>query len=134
MLVIVHMFLICYSQHIPFFIVWFINRPGVAGAVLQAPLSFIYSFINWFRESSFSSRSSNHFPAQTVRECSPNTTWHMSCVICHVSYVTCHMSHVTCHMSFCLFLFFFGQSGGASCWRVCYQRGLPRLFCFYILI
>ena len=22
---------------------------------------------------------------------------------------------------------FFLQSGGASCWRVCYQRGLPRL-------
>ena len=58
--------------------------------------------------------------------------------MCHVSRVTCHMSHV--------FLFYFtffttkknikikiihsekiGQSGEASRWRVCYQRGLPRL-------
>ena len=32
---------------------------------------------------------------------------------------------------FSFFFFFFlkkiGQSGGASRWRVCYQRGLPRL-------
>ena len=33
----------------------------------------------------------------------------------------CHMSRVTCH------IFFFGQSGEAYWWRVCYQRGLPRL-------
>ena len=38
----------------------------------------------------------------------------------------CHLSRVTCHMSL-LFSFFFGQSGGAYRWRVCYQRGLPRL-------
>ena len=41
------------------------------------------------------------------------------------------MSHITCHI-FIFFLFFFhvkkiGQGGGASRWRVCYQRGLPRL-------
>ena len=47
----------------------------------------------------------------------------MSKVTCHVSCVTCHMSHVTCHM----FFFFFSQSGEASLWKVCYQRGLPRL-------
>ena len=29
----------------------------------------------------------------------------------------CHVSHI----------YFFLQSGGASWWRVCYQRGLPRL-------
>ena len=55
--------------------------------------------------------------------------------MCHVSHVTCHLSRVTCRMSF-FFLFsssFFlilkkiGQGGGASRWRVCYQRGLPRL-------
>ena len=67
----------------------------------------------------------------------------MSLVTCHVSHVTCHMSHVTCHMSpvTChmsdvkkkLHFFFFSnvkiieQSGGASRWRVCYQRGLPCL-------
>ena len=57
----------------------------------------------------------------------------VSCVTCHVSCVTCHVSHVTCHMSiFFIFLFFFGQSGQAYRWRVCYQRGLPRLV-IYIL-
>ena len=36
------------------------------------------------------------------------------------------MSHVTCHLSF-FYVKKIGQSGGASRWRVCYQRGLPRL-------
>ena len=48
-------------------------------------------------------------------------------VTCHVSHVMCHMSHVACHVSIYLFIYFFGQKGGAYCWRVCYQRGLPRL-------
>ena len=34
----------------------------------------------------------------------------------HVSHVICHMSRVTCQVS-----------REASRWRVCYQRGLPRL-------
>ena len=58
---------------------------------------------------------------------------HVSRVTCHLSHVTCHMSPVTCHM-FYLFIYFYFfslkkklQSGGASRWRVCYQRGLPRL-------
>ena len=52
----------------------------------------------------------------------------VSRVMCHMSRVTCHMSHVTCHTShFFYYLFFFGQSGEAYRWRVCYQRGLPRL-------
>ena len=51
-----------------------------------------------------------------MRECSPPPN--MSRVTCYVLRVTCHMSHVT---------FFFGQSGEAYQWRVCYQRGLPRL-------
>ena len=66
----------------------------------------------------------------------------MSHVTCHVSRVTCHMSSVTCHMSkknYILIFFFFsrtqiGQSGGASRWRVCYQRGLPCLVLAYLLI
>ena len=61
-----------------------------------------------------------------LRECSPPQTCHVSCVMCQVSRVTCHVSHVTCHMSHILF-FFFGQSGEAYRWRVCFQRGLPRL-------
>ena len=45
----------------------------------------------------------------------------ISCVMCHVPRrVTCHMSRVTCN-------FFFGLSGEVYRWRVCYQRGLPRL-------
>ena len=47
----------------------------------------------------------------------------MLCVTCHVSRVTCHVSHVT----ICFSSFFFRQSGDAYRWRVCYQRGLPRL-------
>ena len=47
----------------------------------------------------------------------------MSYVMCHV---TRQVSHVMCHMSHVIF-FFFRQSGEAYRWRVCYQRGLPRL-------
>ena len=47
-----------------------------------------------------------------MRECSPPTTCHMTCVTCHMS---------------CFLLLFFLQSGEAYRWRVCYQRGLPRL-------
>ena len=49
----------------------------------------------------------------------------VSGVRCQVSGVRCQVSGVICHMS-CV-TFFVGQSGGASRWRVCSQRGLPRL-------
>ena len=39
------------------------------------------------------------------------------------------MSEVTCHMS-SVKKIFIGQSGETSRWRVCYQRGLPRLVLF----
>ena len=68
-----------------------------------------------------------------LRECSPrpkHVTCHLSRVTCHVSRVTCHVSLVTCQMFFC-FCYYPKkknlQSGGARRWRVCYQRGLPRL-------
>ena len=48
----------------------------------------------------------------------------MSHVTCHVSHVTCHVSHVMCRVYFKKYS---GQSGEAYLWRVCYQRGLPRL-------
>ena len=53
----------------------------------------------------------------------------MSHVMCHLSRVTCHMSRVACQVSqvIIILIFFFGQSGEAYRWRVCYQRGLPRL-------
>ena len=52
-----------------------------------------------------------------MRECSPQTTYHMS-------HVTCHVSRVTCYVSYDIF---FLQNVGAIRCRVCYQRGLPRL-------
>ena len=58
------------------------------------------------------------------------TPTNKSRVTCHISRVTCHVSRVTCHVSHVTFLFyflFFGQSGEAYRWRVCYQRGLPSL-------
>ena len=64
-------------------------------------------------------------------------TCHVSHVTCHESPVTCHLSPVTCHMSCVIFfniLKKIGQSGGASWWRVGYQRGLPRLICICIQI
>ena len=66
----------------------------------------------------------------------PCVMCHESHVMCHQSCVTCHMSCVTCHMSTknlkklkknIYTSEIIGQSGGASWWMVCYQRGLPRL-------
>ena len=54
---------------------------------------------------------------EILRECSPPS-------MCHMSHFTCCASHVP------IFVFsfsFLGQNVGASQWRVCYQRGLPRL-------
>ena len=56
----------------------------------------------------------------------------VSRVTCHdVSRVTFHVSRVTCHMSH---VTFFGQSGEDYWWRVCYQRGLPRLVSFTLVV
>ena len=49
----------------------------------------------------------------------------MSCVTCHMSHVTCQVSPVTCHLSCVTCHISHGQSGEASRWSVCYQRGLP---------
>ena len=79
-----------------------------------------------------------------MREYSPPTICHMAHVTCHVSYIICHVSHVMCRVSLVMchvscvtcnyyyYIFFFLQIGGASQWRVCYQRGLPRLVKFWI--
>ena len=111
-----------------------INRSGEAGAVLQASLW----LIDWLTESPFSANPSKHHYTKTVR--ARELTFfenvhphHVSHVRCQVSVVLCQVSHVRCHMScvkkihiFLLFSFF-GQCGGVSRWRVCYQRGLPLL-------
>ena len=47
-----------------------------------------------------------------------------------MSRVMCHMSRVTCHIFF--IFFFFGQSGEAYWWRVCYKRGLPCLVSYFL--
>ena len=44
-----------------------VNRPGVAGAFLQTPLSLIHSFINWLSRWSFVGISSEHLHSQTLR-------------------------------------------------------------------
>ena len=64
----------------------------------------------------------------------------MSRVTCHLSHVTCDLSPVTCKKKNLHFVYNtkkqkqknnptqkIGQSGEANWWRVCYQRGLPRL-------
>ena len=82
---------------------------------------------------SFSSRSSNHFPAQTKRA-KELKFWQNGhpppCVTCHVPRVAFHMSGVMCQVSVikCDFYFFlFWQSCRAIWRRVRYHRGLPPL-------
>jgi hypothetical protein len=48
-----------------------------------------------------------------------------------VSRDLCHKAHVTIYLFIYLF---FGKSGVAYRWRVCYQRGLPRLVFGYFCI
>ena len=76
-------------------------------------------------QSSFSSRSSKHHKSQTSIAIDLKflyNTHHLSRVMCHMSCVMSHLSSV-----------FFLHIGGASLWRVCYQRVLPRLVFKYIL-
>ena len=69
-----------------------------------------------------------------MRESSSHTMYHASRVTFHMSPVTCNMSPVNVKKNYIKKkrkkLEKNGQSGGASRWRVCYQRGLPRLVYF----
>ena len=49
---------------------------------------------------------------------------HTSGVTCQMSGVRCQVACVRCHNFISIFFSFFGQSGGASRLRVCYQGGL----------
>ena len=69
-----------------------------------------------------------------MRECSPSTTCHMSCVTCHMSCVMCHMSHVICQVPQLKKNMVFLQKVGARRWRVCYQVRLLRLRYFLYLV
>ena len=105
------------------------NRPGVARAVLQTALSLSKL---WFVEIYSKQHYSQTITAGELKlgeNVHPPTcvTFHVSHVTCHMSHVTCHVSRVTCHVSRVTSHIFFGQIGGASQWRACYQRSLPRL-------
>ena len=104
--------------------IWIFNSPGVAGAVLQTPSSFIQWFIKWCFVQIFS----KDCLSQTVRA-GELIFWEnvhpTPYVTCHVSHVMCHMSHVTCNLY--IFSYLPEQSCGVFCLRVWYQLGLPRL-------
>ena len=77
-----------------------VNRPGVAGAVLQIPLL----LIDWLSESAFSSKSLQHHKSQTVKARKLKFWENVHpppCVTCQVSRVrcTCQVSGVTCQVS-----------------------------------
>ena len=82
-----------------------INRPGVAGAVLQISLSLIYSVILLFKylENIITSipLELGTWNCETMffTPCVSYVTYHVSCVTCHVSCVTCHTSGVTWHQN-----------------------------------
>ena len=65
--------------------------------------------------------------AEILRKCSPpiTCTCQISCVTCLVSHVTSKVAYVTCNLNY-IYIYIL-QSGAASCWRVCYQQGLPCL-------
>ena len=71
----------------------------------------------------------NVHPPPHVRSQVSDVRCQVSGVRFQVSGVICQVSGVRCRVSGVIFLFFLGQSGGASRWRVCYQRGQPRLVC-----
>ena len=112
-----------------------INRSSVARAVLH---NLLHWLTDWLTDSAFSSEPSKHHYTQTVRPREltvwenvhppPHITCHVSHVKCHVSGIMCHcqVSGVTCQVSQFV-IFFFGQSGWAILWRICYQRGLTCL-------
>ena len=85
-----------------------VNRPGVAGALLQTPPSLINSVTHWC----YSFRSSEHHKSQTAiaREL---TFWEnvhtRPCVMRHVAHITCEMSPVMCHLSPYFFILFLQQ-------------------------
>ena len=83
------------------------NSPGIAGAVLQTPSSLIHSFI----------KSLTH-PLWTCLQnsgCVKNPSW------------LCEKSAMALGGIRHLWRLASASTGGASRWRVCYQRGLPRL-------
>ena len=113
----------CYQRGLP----RLVNRPAVAGALLQTASSLID--FKWLTEWSFSSQSSRYHKSLTLRARELDFLENVhppQYATCHLSLVTCHVSHARCHM-LCVTSEVAGVSGGASWWRVCYQWGLPCL-------
>ena len=116
----------------PLKILFVFNRPGVAGAVLQTPLSLIHSIIHKVTRPFPSNLQNTFLHSQTVwaryLKLWENVQF-PTCVSCHMSRVTYHMSDVVrCQMShFSFFFLFLFLSGAAFWWRVSYRWGLPRL-------
>ena len=73
----------------------FCNRPVIAGAVLQTPLS----LINSVSLSAFYSQYSRYHKSQTIIDRELKFLEKFTPATCHMSRVMCHMSRVTCHMS-----------------------------------
>ena len=79
-----------------------------------------------------------HHYFQTVRASDlkfEDNVHHLLCVRCHMSPVMCHMSRVPCPITCVtnIYIYIFVWTiYEARQWRVCYQRGLPRLVIYYI--
>ena len=97
--------------------IFFINRHGVAGSVLQSPSLLILQLIQSV---------SHPFPPNLQYIITPKPwelgSWRFERIF---TLTTCQMSGVKCPVSD--FFPFFLQNGGARCRRACYQRGLPLL-------
>ena len=74
----------------------FFNRPGVARAVLQTPLSFIQSATDPFPPHLQNIISPKPLEQGTSNFDTMFTNPDVSWVRCHVSHVTCDVSHVKC--------------------------------------
>ena len=89
--------------------------------------------IHWLSHSSFVDISSIPLQFQTIwaRDLKFWENVHLPpCVKCHISRFKCHMSHNKRRVSHVNLNFRIKKkklNGGANCWRVCYQWGLPRL-------
>ena len=76
--------------------VFIFNRPGVARAVLQIPLSFTDSLTHWLTDALWKYLQNTFSPKPWELQ-----SWHfermitssqLSCVTCHITCVTCHVS------------------------------------------
>ena len=101
-----------------------VNRPGVAGAVLQSPPWLTDWLINCLSDGLWKYIQNLVNPKPEEVE-----SWKLRRMFIphNVSHVMCHLSCVTCKKKKYYPSEKNGQNGGISQWRVCYQQGLPRL-------